>query len=304
VDGIGMGPDGPVGLVTKPHLKKVVFCVPTRAHPHPAFIDSLSETVPLLDQEGWEHGLGFEAGSPYISGSRATLLRRALDAKADTVVFLDDDLSWNPPDLVKLISTKGEVISGTYRFKQQNEEYMGLLLDGTDNRPIVRDDGCVAAELIPAGFLKITTGAVDKFMRGYPELQYGSAYSPHIDLFNHGAHEGRWWGEDYAFSRRWRKIGGELWIVPNLNIDHHQDKQVWKGNFHEFLLRQPGGSHHTRIEYNLEVSYGTADRVRPVKRKKAVTNGKSRVGASRNTGLQSVKRPRRGSRSQRPSSAV
>jgi hypothetical protein len=299
-----MGPDGPVGLIKEAHLKKVVFCIPIRTHPHPSFIQSISDTIPLLDQEGWDHGMGLEFGSPYISGARATLLRRALDAKADTIVFLDDDVSWNPPDLVKLISTKGEVICGTYRFKEHNEEYMGLLLDGPENRPIVREDGCVKAELIPAGFLKVTVGAIDKFMKAYPELCYGSAYSPHVDLFNHGAHEGRWWGEDYAFSRRWRAIGGELWIVPDLNIDHHHGERVWEGNFHEFLLRQPGGSHHVKMQFNLEVTYGTADRSGEQPRKKDRHAGKTGLDKAGNARHKPRQRARRSARPQEHPPAV
>ena len=59
-----------------------------------------------------------EVGSPYISAARATMLRKALDAKADVIVFIDHDLSWRPGDLLKLIETTGDVVGGTYRFKQ------------------------------------------------------------------------------------------------------------------------------------------------------------------------------------------
>jgi hypothetical protein len=51
-----------------------------------------------------------------------------------------------------------------------------------------------------------------------------------------------WWGEDYAFCRNWQEIGGEVWLVPNLNLNHWSGDKVWKGNFHEYLLKQPGGS--------------------------------------------------------------
>ena len=40
-----------------------------------------------------------------VSGARAAMLRKALDAKADVIVFIDHDVSWAPEDLVKLIKT-------------------------------------------------------------------------------------------------------------------------------------------------------------------------------------------------------
>jgi hypothetical protein len=41
------------------------------------------------------------------------------------------------------------------------------------------------------------------------------------NLFNHGAWNGIWYGEDYAFSRRWLEKCGDIWIVPNLKLNHH-----------------------------------------------------------------------------------
>jgi glycosyltransferase involved in cell wall biosynthesis len=231
---------------------KVVFCIPTIIKPYRQTVAALEASVPLLDAAGIEHAAVSEVGNPYISCARATMLRKAMDAKADVVVFIDHDVSWKPEDLLTLIQTEGDVCAGTYRFKKQDEEYMGTLYSGDDLRPIVREsDGALKAEWVPAGFLKVTKECVDKFMRACPNLVYGRAYHPHIDLFNHGAHNGLWYGEDYAFSRNWHDCGGDIWLVPDLDITHHgrhpQDdgsviEKDYPGNFREFMLHQPGGS--------------------------------------------------------------
>lgn len=225
---------------------KVVFCIPTLTRPHQVTLDSLAASVPAIEAAGWTHAMVSEIGCPYISGARATMLRKALDAGADVIVFIDHDLSWDPSDMLKLISTAGDVVAGTYRFKTPGEAtYMGVLDDNADGSPKVRDDGAIKATRVPAGFLKITKEAVSKFMAAYPHLMYGPAYAPSVDLFNHGAHQGAWWGEDYAFSRNWIAADGEIWLVPDLNLHHHTASEVFAGNFHEFLLSQPGGSHDT-----------------------------------------------------------
>lgn len=222
--------------------KKVVFAVPTLKRPYKQTEDAIEASIPLIKEAGWEQGITSEIGSPYISCARATMLRRALDAKADVVVFIDHDVSWDAPDLLRLIETEGDVVAGTYRFKKDEEEYMGALLPDLNQRPQVRRDGCVKAHSIPAGFLKITRNAVNKFMREYPELCFGDRFALCVDLFNHGAHEGVWYGEDYAFARRWREKCGEIWIIPDMNITHHSAEKSYPGNFHQYLLRQPGGS--------------------------------------------------------------
>ena len=221
---------------------KVVFCIPTLTRPYKQTIDSLRDSVPLLDDNGYEHYLVSEVGNPYINGARAFMLRKALDIKADMVVFIDHDVSWRPEDLLKLVQTEGDVVAGLYRFKKDEEHYMGVIVDGDGFLPVVRADGCIKATRVPAGFLKVTRNAVNKFMTAYPHLVYGEACNPSVDLFNFGAHKGQFWGEDYAFSRNWIDSGGEIWVVPDLNLTHHSTEKSYPGNFHEFLLRQPGGS--------------------------------------------------------------
>lgn len=220
---------------------KVVFATPTYTRPHPAYLSALEQTVPLMDAEGIEHQTVFEVGSPYISAARATLTRKALDAGADTIVYIDHDMSWRPEDMLTLIETGGDVVAGTYRFKKDEEEYMGSLLTNADGYPTVRGDGALAAHCIPAGFLKVTRNGIRRFMKAYPELLYGHPENYTVDLFNHGAYKGVWYGEDYAFSRNWRALGGEIWLVPDLQLDHHGADKCYSGNYHMFLRRQPGG---------------------------------------------------------------
>jgi hypothetical protein len=227
--------------------KKVVFCIPAYPlRPYQATVDSLLAEVPLVEAAGWEHALVGEIGNPYISSARALMLRKALDAKATHIFFIDHDVSWQPGDLLKVLETEGGVVAGTYRFKKDEEVYMGGVNAHANGCPIVREsDGALDADMAPAGFLKVERWAVNKLMEKYPELCFGESCAPSFDLFNHGAYKGRWWGEDYACCRRWGDIGEKLWIVPDVNISHNlmEDgkEKAYPGNFHMYLRMQPGG---------------------------------------------------------------
>lgn len=226
----------------KKPAKHCVFCIPTLVKPYQCTLDSIRASVPLIEAAGWAHSIVYEIGSPYISCARSVMLRKALDAMATTVVFIDHDLSWDAQDLLTLIEAEGDVVSGNYRFKKDDVEFMGTLIPDVKGIPQVRKDGAVKAQNIPAGFLKITRNGVSRFMEAYPELCYGDRCNPSVDLFNHGAWKGQWYGEDFAFARRWRELGGELWIIPTLNLAHHSPEHEYGGTFHDYLLRQPGGS--------------------------------------------------------------
>lgn len=230
-------PPGKLIRSTEPQGKKVVFCTPTITKPHPAYLKALEASIPPIVAAGWDEGATWMVGCAYISAARAIMLRRALDVKADVIVFIDHDLSWEPGDLLRLIETPGDVVCGTYRYKQDKEEYMGRCFTGPNNRPLVRDDGCVQMYAIPAGFLKVTREGVNAFMREFPELKYGDECAPSIDLFNHGAHDGLWWGEDYAFARRWNERCGDIWCIPDLKLTHHDGDKAYPGNYHEFMLK-------------------------------------------------------------------
>lgn len=220
---------------------KAVICTPTISKPFPAYVESMVASVPALEAAGIDHGLTFTVGNPYISGARAEMLRKAMDAEADVIVFLDHDLEWRPQDLVTLIETPGDVVAGLYRFKKDDEEYMGAWDCDAEGRPNLRG-GCIVGTRIPAGFMKITREGVERFMRAYPGLCYGPEDAQAVDLFNHGAHNGTWWGEDYAFSRNWTECGGEILIVPDLDLTHHTAEAAFAGNLHRFLMSQPGGA--------------------------------------------------------------
>lgn len=241
----------PTTLISKPldgiwqpeeRERKVVFCTPCLARPTRPYLDSLAASVPLFEAAGIEEASVWHVGCPYISAARSLMLRKALDAGATDIVFIDYDLSWRPEDLLRLVQTEGDVVAGTYRFKKEPEEYMGRLIPNDGGTPIVREDGCIKAFCVPAGFLKVTRKAVNHFIEKYPNLLYGEKCAPHVDLFNHGAHDGVWYGEDYAFSRNWLDAGGEIWLIPDLDLDHWSGDIKYAGNFHRFLLRQPGGS--------------------------------------------------------------
>src|SRR5437868_15350233 len=126
--------------------RKVVFCTPSLAGPTKGYIESLEQSVPLIEAAGWEHGYAQQIACPYISAARANMTRAALDAKADVIIYLDYDVAWEPKDLLTLLETEGDVVAGTYRCKIDDEQYMGTILNNEDRTPKLRaSDGAIYA---------------------------------------------------------------------------------------------------------------------------------------------------------------
>lgn len=100
---------------------------------------------------------------------------------------------------------------------------------------------------VPAGFLKITAKGVDRFLEHYPHLRMNwEGDGRNVDLFNHGVHNGVWFGEDFAFCRNWLGLGGDIWCIPDLNLTHnsrgywdkngYHEGEKFPSNYHRYLL--------------------------------------------------------------------
>lgn len=230
---------------------RVAFCTPTWERPTDAYLQALEGSLPSLDAAGWEHHAAFEVTNPYISAARASMLGKALKWGADVIVFIDDDVSWDPQDLLTLIETEGDVVGGNYCYKTDDEvRFMGKPFLGPSGHPIVRaSDGAVSMFALPAGFLKVTRAGVMRFLEAYPNLRmnwHEAGFS--VDLFNHGVYEGVWFGEDFAFCRNWMALGGEIWCPPDLNLVHNSRGYFGRGG----LTWNPGKPYPSNYRKYLE----------------------------------------------------
>lgn len=220
-------------------MPKVLFATPMMDRPIPAYIQSLENSLPAVEAAGWEHSFVDVIGCPYISYARAQLLHKFIKSDADCILFIDYDLAWESSAIAKILTTPGEVVGVTYRYKIECEDYMGHVVINDDGFMVQRDDGCIKAVAIPGGFTKITRSAIDMLCECYPELMFGNGDDAVIDIFQHGVcfHDGIWYGEDHAFCKRWIDIGGELWIIPDIDISHYSKGIELRGNFHEYLTK-------------------------------------------------------------------
>ena len=223
---------------------KVLFAIPAyRGITHVPFLDSMSATLELCAERGHEAHMTILEGNCYIQVARNDLVKRFIDSECNVLFFLDDDISWQAEDALRLIEMQDEIVAGVYPFRTEAENYPVVVRTNDNHTPIVRDDGCILGLSVPTGFLRITRSAIEKLQSAYPDKKYanykddGTLREEVYDLFPQGVYNGRWVGEDYAFCRLWSEINGEIWIVPDIDFNHAGHD----GNLHNYFMRQPGG---------------------------------------------------------------
>jgi hypothetical protein len=175
-------------------------------------------------------------GGSHIGKARERTLWRAMaDKRITHLLFIDDDMGWDAHLPVRLIMSDHEFCAAVGVRKQENiateDKYCFNPLPGrarfheTTKFLDVRDVGFA--------FVLLERGVVDKMCAAYPGLRYNTKGEPEYALFfdmidksdTEKGEFGERLSEDFAFCRRWRAIGGEIWVDPRASLTHAGRKE-------------------------------------------------------------------------------
>lgn len=230
------------------------FAVPFYREPKCVpFLTSLEKTVKLFKFKGYKTFTGVVGGDSFVQRARNKLVKQFMETECSRILFLDDDMSWNPEDALNLFETKGDIVATMYRLKIKPETVVypdGINRD-SKGYPLLRHDGCISAWGVQLGLAKIERNVFEQLIDAYPGQEYhgkqnGKIVDKHYDLFPQGVYNKQWLGEDYAFCRLWTQIGGQIWIKPDIDIVHYSKTEAYHGNYHEYLMSLPGGINHIK----------------------------------------------------------
>lgn len=215
-------------------------------HAYSPYVISLAQTLGVLSKLGIEWDYIARPADFHIERAINNTLTELMERDDFTdVLLIDSDESWKPEDVVRLLMHPQEIVAGSYRMKNNGDEYVGSL-KWVDDCPvgIMLPDGSalLEAERVAAGFLRIKLSALRKWAAAYPELVSDEPDGKKVQFFSRMVakdHEGNnvVHCQDMAFSRRWREIGGQLWIDPMLQVDHWWTT-CYPGNFDKHLRKK------------------------------------------------------------------
>ncbi|MDP3746622.1 MAG: hypothetical protein Q8Q88_06185 [Phenylobacterium sp.] len=174
-------------------------------------------------------------GEALIQRGRARLLAKFLnETDASHILFCDADIGFSPDNLWRLLKSGHDVVGGVYPAKTVNWEkaraaaqtYVVRFLPNPDNSVQV-DDGFARVAYCGTGFLLISRKAARAVLAAHPELTAkmgdmaeggGEAVMVFDTLIEPVT--GEYLSEDYAFCRRWRDLGGEVWVDLESPLTH------------------------------------------------------------------------------------
>ena len=94
---------------------------------------------------------------------------------------------------------------------------------------------------MPSGFMRLSRACLTKMVLAHPQRRFRDTNSPagYAHALFDNIHIGDdYWGEDFSFCKRWRDIGGTIWIDPELVLGHCGLK-TFTGSIGEWLKARP-----------------------------------------------------------------
>jgi hypothetical protein len=187
--------------------------------------------------------LGYES---LITRGRNILVSRFLDDPTTThLLFIDADIGFDPAQVIRMLRFDGDVVAGMYPLKLHdwnsgmqhaiNGEaletaplrYVGTPCQGEQASS---HDGFVAASYAGAGFMLVNRRVFAQMMAAYPHLRFSAAHvaaAPSLSPNQYALFDcmiepetGVYLSEDYTFCRRWRDLGGSIWLDAQSGLIH------------------------------------------------------------------------------------
>lgn len=181
-----------------------------------------------------------------ITRARARLAHRFLaHGEATHLLFVDADIGFAPENALRLLDAGHAVAGGVYPLKHidwtkareaaragaadlmaKSVGYVIRFIPTPDNSVEV-EDGFAKAAYVGTGFLLIARAALEQVRAAHPDLRAdlsdlepGGADTAMVFDTLIEAETGQHLSEDYAFCRRWRDLGGDIWADMASRLTH------------------------------------------------------------------------------------
>lgn len=225
------------------------------------YVTCLMNTISLFRKHGIELFVEFCRNDSLVSRARNNLVARAMsNPKMTHMIFIDNDITWDPLDILKLVVSEKPIIGGIYPLKNYNwnkltaPNAVSEMLEkknASQFSSLIDDESMIQYNLlkynvnylsttlnieknmtkvkhIATGFMMIQRNVIEKMSAAFPSTKYVDDVHFLKDnenefayaLFDCGVEEGHYFSEDWLFCHRWTKMGGSIWADISINLTH------------------------------------------------------------------------------------
>ncbi|MDP9127121.1 MAG: hypothetical protein M3N08_02515 [Pseudomonadota bacterium] len=209
---------------------------------------SLLNLQAFAAKEGFDVANVMLGNDALITRGRSAIVAKFMDApQATHLLFVDADIAFTPQHVARLLAFDKDFVAGLYPAKiidwqqlrlrtttgieamdEAGLAYVGDLCKGPELR---HENGFATGVYAGTGFQLIKRAVFERMFRAHANLKYKALHAfPRVSqpsenlyaLFDCmiDSETGVYLSEDYAFCRRWRALGGEIWLDTQSRLTH------------------------------------------------------------------------------------
>lgn len=218
--------------------RRAFLAIPAGSHVHPQLVQCVTQTDRAFKEAGISLEVEIIYGHCHVDDCRNLLVRDFLESDAQDMLFVDSDIGWRADDLVRLVKHDADVVAGIYPYKSDNLDFPCTLIPGE----ILSRNGLIEVLGVPGGFLRMSRTALEKLesvSQQYLNTPMEVDRRRVAIIFERTLENSIRYSGDYAFCRKWRALGGKVYIDPMMRFSHFGDKE-YRGCFGDFLKARAG----------------------------------------------------------------
>lgn len=187
------------------------------------YASALVKLSVALTQAGIAFAYGNADCSDIVPGRATAVEIVRANPHVTHLLFVDSDMDHEPADAVlRMLDAGVDVVGGAYLSRGKEPFWVGKSLSHERSAK-----GLIEASYLGTGFMLIKRGVFDRLVEAYPNLaiKFGIRGDQPGWLFFDARRSDDdpsiYIGDDYGFCEIWRRIGGKLWIYPDVTFWHY-----------------------------------------------------------------------------------
>lgn len=236
---------------------------------HEPYLRGLTSLVSQMSSAGLPINLSTVINESLITRARNELVKHFLMTECTHLMFIDSDIGFAAEDVLRLVQHNKDIVVGAYPLKglrwsnlqgvkdiKDPEDVRRSVIEYVVNFQFASDedlqagrlavvDGLIEVKDAGTGFMCIKRNVIETMIKKMPELEYKKELRFLLNEEDDGVRwsvfdceldpdDGRFLSEDYLFCRRWQRLGGKVWLDPEITLTHMGTYAFQGSQFFEF----------------------------------------------------------------------
>ena len=179
---------------------------------------ALSDTTSMLAHHGVTSVIMAERGNGLVTCVRNILLQKFLASDFEYIFWIDDDIIFSPDDFLRVFAyaTLNKNTAATYPTRTDIPKFYITLID---DKYTFNEHGLLESKGLGLGFSCIHRSLLEDLVKT-KESYFTKEGTETKDVFQIGAKNGEYFGEDINFFKDLYSIGYKTYIDTNIHLKH------------------------------------------------------------------------------------